>query len=185
MRKLILFLLLVCAWPASAGYYIKVYSISNGWPGVGWVASGCFLTPSMAFGSLLVNQMYASATVTAWDNDNNRFTVSALQVWNGGASSITVWAYYACSSSPQVATLPAFNGGVTDEAITGNTIASGGAVSGSATPVEVTINETPLAFLDPEQAVGNATEWFALTMIFWAGVWGLRRVYDLFAQNHV
>lgn len=38
-------------------------------------------------------------------------------------------------------------------------------------------------FKDPELAVSYAVEWFLGTFALFALIWGLKRVYDLFADN--
>jgi len=178
MRKLITLILIVCAWPASAGYYVSVSSSNVGWP-VG-LTSGCYLLPSMAAKTFATN-----ATVYSVSGNSTSGQLSIYPT----AGNITSWVvldYGPCTTLALVAAIPAFFGSVTDPAINssgGITDPSGGSSSSAPIEVTATVVQPEIAFLDPEQAVGNSVQWFGFTALLWALAWGGRRVIDLFTHS--
>lgn len=126
VKRLLFVLLLALAGAANAGYYVTVVSHTGSMKVGNFNVDGktglCYLTPSMALAGFAGTANYYIVTA-----------MSAAGTWevsgNGGTSAGT---FSTCTAVPQVFTIPAFVGGVSDPAIEDGSIlsASGGGSSG-------------------------------------------------------
>lgn len=133
MRRLVLLVALLISAPVFAGYYARVTGYV---PDMQYTrfptatVSGCYLTPSMAIASLGgAPEYFAVTSLTAEGTWSVRGTTSGV-----GSASGT---FSQCDASPSVYGLPTMDGGVTDPAITGGSVISGGGSGSGANPEEV------------------------------------------------
>ncbi len=119
MKKLIVVLCFLFSVPAWAGYYAVITSSNSSQYAAVGVTSTCYLTPSMAINWFGVRQGQV-LTVTAMASDASTFSASFS---NG--SYILSGTVGICSASPAVGGLPQFLGGLSDPAISGNSVLSG------------------------------------------------------------
>lgn len=119
---LVIMLSLLTLQSCYAGYYATVVSRSgNTTYGIAaGQSTGCYLTPSMAMSVAIGN----SPNITALD--------ATAYTWSGTDGTVGYFYYTVfsgtfglCSASPLTAALPNFIGGVSDPAISGNSVLSG------------------------------------------------------------
>lgn len=120
----------VYASSSHAGYYARVTVFNPGMNYTGFALgaeSGCYLTPSMAIFSIANTSYYWS--LTALDSSGSWAAVG--QTGGGGSVSGT---FGLCTAQPSVTNFPPMSGGVTDPAISGDSVlsGSGGSSGGSA-----------------------------------------------------
>lgn len=147
---------LVYSIHSHAGYYVQVTSTTNpGYVPVGY-STGCYLVPSMAVWSIPAGSYQSYWKVTAMNADG---TFSAV-VDHWGISQSVQGVFSTCVASPLVASLPNFTGGVSDPAISGDSVlsASGGS-SGGSSDMEAYLGFNQELF---ELAVGGSLLVFAL-----------------------
>lgn len=157
-------LLLFCFFPtwAGAGYYVQVSTSATSSVVVG-SQSQCYLTPTMAWASLLTggNKVVSAVTDTTIMGTIGGYSISAT--------------YGECNATPLVTGLPTFLGTAADPAIQAGSIVSGGGSSGSCQSL---VN--PLA---PEVAVQDSTQFFALAMGLLSLIWAGKTLYRIFSGD--
>lgn len=173
-------ILAVLASPAFAGYYATVTShIYNGVAQSIYNPAGtaCMLLPSQALAAAGCNAYSQGCSPTYWTVTAVSTTAGAMYMTGSPARVVTA-SISACTASPASSALPAFAGGVSDPSITTDGVVTGGGTTGSGTTAD------PLTFLHPQQAVDYAVEWFSLTLVAWAVIWGARRLYHQFGADY-
>jgi len=182
MRATTFLFFMLFSWHTFAGYYVTVTSSTNPAKPVGFQSS-CYLIPSMAV---------IGATGTAFTMaDSITVVTPTTGSIKAHSTSGTLYSYefnYGyCISQANSTNIPSYANGVIDPYIStdGTLITGSSSTAGPTTPIEVTatVVQSEIAFLDPEQAVGNSVQWFGFTAILWALAWGGRRVIDLFTHS--
>ncbi len=158
------------SWHSFAGYFLTVTKNDNPAYSVGR-NSRCMLVSSMT-----------ATDIAGWNISVSSLTATSIVFrTNTTPFYVTQGTIGTCGINPVAVALPAFDIGVSDPSISGNGVSSTDTTSPIA--VTATVVQPEIAFLDPEQAVGNSVQWFGFTAILWALAWGGRRVIDLFTHS--
>ena len=140
MRALFVFLMVAISPSIYAGYYAQVTAITGGTLSntQAGQTTACYLTPSMAV-SVVPNFAGCGWQLLAMDADGNwqaRVNPAACPSYSGP---VVTGTYSQCVTSPLVAALPSFLGGVSDPAISGGSVLSGSSGGGGSTADAETI----------------------------------------------